>query len=111
MSRGFGLSEECGIAPLTVAPGEPVGCQSADRGSGAHEDALAVLGDDQALTAKFLDGLADSHPSYAEVLDKLTLGRKLLARCQSAELDPFTEQPGDLAIRWTIVRPINFSEV
>jgi hypothetical protein len=70
-----------------------------------------VLGHDQTLTAKLLDGLPDGHPSYAEVLDKLALGRKLLARCEPAELDPFAKQPGDLAIWWTIIRSVNLSEV
>jgi hypothetical protein len=44
-------------------------------------------------------------------LDKLALGRELLAGCEPAELDPFTEQRGDLAIRRTVVRPVDFSEV
>jgi hypothetical protein len=68
-----------------------------------------VLGHDQALTAELLDGLPDGHPSHAEVLDKLTLGRELFARLQSAELDPFPQEPGDLTVRWPIVGPVDFS--
>jgi hypothetical protein len=68
-----------------------------------------VLGHDQALTAKFLDRLPDGHPSHAEVLDKLALGRELFARHESAELDPFPQEPGDLTVRWPIVGPVDLT--
>jgi hypothetical protein len=42
-------------------------------------------------------------------LDKLALGRELLAGLESAELDPFPEEPSDLAIGRAVVGPVNFS--
>lgn len=93
---GVGLHEEGGLALIAVAPGEAVGGEPSYGRSGSYEDALAVLGDGQALALEDGQGVADCHPGDAVVLDQLRLARQLVALGEPALVDGLAQLVGDL---------------
>jgi len=92
----LGLDDECGLALLAMAAGEPVGRQPPDGRAGPDEHAAPVLGHHQTLSLQDLDRVADGHAGHAVVPDKLGFGREPLAFGQPPVLDGVAELVGDL---------------
>src|SRR5689334_20689509 len=93
-----------------MTTGEAIGGETAHGRTRPDEDALAVLGVDQALPLEDREGVADRHPGDPVVVDELSLRGELLAFPESPTVDGVTQLVGDLSEDRTITRGVEITE-
>lgn len=87
-------------AGVAVTRRVPVVAQPDQRGPGAHEEAAAVLGDDQPALRQQADGLPRGVARGAVPFGQLAFGGQSLARRQLTGLDGTAQLVGDAGARW-----------